>query len=108
MKFTVREKTPEERARSSQHSANFDIAYYAVQQLKKVLRDPNSLVVDVATVVEGGSTCIYFTAKNGFGGVNSGAAVVYGGLVITKEDNGFYEVWLSTCKDKSGDSFSHF
>jgi len=73
--------------------------------LKKVMRDPEGFKLESALVIQDTSAVCYdYRAKNGFGGVNVGHAVlsVDGKKFKTNEEDGFSKLWNKECANKVG------
>jgi len=73
--------------------------------LKNSMRDPDSYKLERAIVVDQtGAVCYEYRAKNGFGGVNVGNAVLSrdGKKIKTSEMDGFAALWKKECENKTG------
>lgn len=73
--------------------------------LKKAMRDPESFKLESALVINGtGAVCYDYRARNGFGGVNVGHAVLSadGKRFKTNEEDGFTKLWNKECVNKTG------
>ena len=102
------DKTPEQIAASQKSSENIQNAIQAGHFLKKSLRDPESLKYENVIATDSGTICYEYSAKNGFGGMNSGKA-----FYLPKEDkfrmsemDGFGKVWKKECAGKSGETIA--
>jgi hypothetical protein len=89
--------SPEEEARFK-HLAIGAIA------LKKSMRDPESLVIDSAMFMSDTKAgCYEYRARNGFGGMNRGKAVLTEKDFKTNEMSGFSSFWNKNCANRSGE-----
>lgn len=73
--------------------------------LKKAMRDPESFKLESALVINGtGAVCYDYRARNGFGGVNVGHAVLSsdGKRFKTNAEDGFTKLWNKECVNKTG------
>jgi hypothetical protein len=73
--------------------------------LKKTMRDPESFQLESTLLIEGtGAVCYEYRARNGFGGLNAGKAVVSGDgkQFKTREMDGFHGLWNKECAGKLG------
>lgn len=76
------------------------------QALKKIMRDPDSLVFERVRYMDDESVCYEYRAKNGFGGMSKGEAVLSEKGFITNDDKGFDPIWSEKCASKSGEEIS--
>jgi hypothetical protein len=80
-------------------------AVLGARVLKKAMRDPDSFKLESALVIDGSrAVCYDYRAKNGFGGYNTGHAVLAGdGTTFkTNEMPGFTKLWNKQCSGKQG------
>lgn len=106
------EQRIEEEKKAAMEAAEKKRKHAAIQQasagaiiLKKSMRDPDSLKLESALVINGtGAVCYEYRAKNGFGGMNVGHAVLSadGKQFRTSEMDGFTKMWNKECANKSG------
>lgn len=85
--------------------AALEKAIVGAQALKKSTRDASSFNLESALLVNGtGAVCYDYRAKNGFGGINVGHAVLSadGKKFKTNEEEGFAALWNKECAKKSG------
>ncbi|MGQ0503469.1 MAG: hypothetical protein ACT4P0_12825 [Panacagrimonas sp.] len=97
--------TPEAAAAQKKQDAAVQRAVAGAVMLKKAMRDPESFKLESALVIDGsGAVCYGYRAKNGFGGVNAGHAVLSsdGKKFKTDEMDGFIALWNKVCADKRG------
>ena len=97
--------TPGQAAAKKKQDEAVQRATVGAVALKKAMRDPESFKLESALVIEGtGAVCYGYRAKNGFGGMNMGHAVLSsdGKTFKTDEMNGFTKLWNKECADKSG------
>lgn len=69
------------------------------------MRDPESFKLESALVINGtGAVCYDYRARNGFGGLNVGHAVLSpdGKTFKTNEEDGFTKLWNKECVNKTG------
>lgn len=100
-----RAMTSEELAAKKKEDAVVQRAAAGAVLLKKAMRDPDSFKLESALVINGsGAVCYNYRAKNGFGGVNPGHAVLSsdGKKFKTDEMDGFATLWNRECAKKSG------
>lgn len=84
----------------------WNLVFTGEEMLKKMMRDPDSLVFERVLYTEDQSVCYEYRAKNGFGGMNKGAAVFSGKGFITNEAKEFDPVWDEKCSGKKGEEVS--
>lgn len=84
----------------------WNLIFAGQEMLKKMMRDPNSLVFDRVLYTDDESVCYEYRAKNGFGGMNKEAAVFSDKGLITNDDKGFDPIWSEKCAGKSGEDVS--
>lgn len=97
--------TPEELAVKKKEDAAVQRAAAGAVLLKKAMRDPDTFKLESALIIDGrGAVCYDYRAKNGFGGVTPGHAVLSsdGKKFKTDEMDGFAMLWNKECADKSG------
>ena len=100
-----RSMTPEELAVKKKEDAATQRAAAGAVLLKKAMRDPDSFKLESALVIDGsGAVCYNYRAKNGFGGVDRGHAVLStdGKRFKTDDMDGFTTLWNKECANKSG------
>ncbi|MFL9911877.1 hypothetical protein [Paraburkholderia sp. RL17-337-BIB-A] len=76
-----------------------------VRSLKNGMRDPDSFVLEDAIVTDAtGAMCFNYRSRNGFGGMNRGAAFVIANttVLVTSEHLGFDSGWRKYCQNKQG------
>lgn len=72
------------------------VAFVNVAALRSSLRDPDSLAIDQYGISEdGGTSCVTYRAKNGFGGMNKEMVVLNGDGASRKEKD-----WNRLCAGK--------
>lgn len=84
----------------------WNLIFAGQEMLKQTMRDPNSLEFDRVLYTEDHSVCYEYRAKNGFGGMNKGAAVFSDKGFFTNESKEFKLVWDEKCSGKSGEEIS--
>ena len=65
--------------------------------IRKTMRDPDSLKFSSVGEMANGSSCYAYRARNGFGGMDPGHAVLTNGAFLGDEDRGFAKAWNSHC-----------
>lgn len=73
--------------------------------LKQAMRDPDSFKLSQALVIDGtGAVCYEYRARNGFGGMNVGHAVISpdGKTFKAENDSGYRALWNKECANKEG------
>jgi|SRR5690606_23937879 len=71
-------------------------------ELKRMAHDPASFELVQALQMDDGAGCYTYRAKNGFGAVRTGHAVMRSGSIVTSEDERFGHRWRSHCEGKRG------
>ncbi len=97
--------TPEQAAAKKKEDEAVQRATVGAVALKKAMRDPESFKLESALVINGtDAVCYDYRAKNGFGGMNVGHAVLSadGKRFKTSEMDGFAKLWNKECAGKSG------
>ena len=98
--FGVSNKTPptaDDLAAQQAQTARVKAAQQAAAQIKQGARDPDSFKVRSARVSADAKTvCVEYQAKNGFGGMNQGMAVVAGGLITASAS---VPLWNKHCAE---------
>jgi len=84
----------------------WNLVFTGEEMLKKMMRDPDSLEFDRVLYTEDENVCYTYRAKNGFGGMNKGAAIFSDKGLITNESKEFEPVWEEKCDGKSGEEVS--
>lgn len=84
----------------------WNLIFTGEEMLKKMMRDPDSLVFDRVLFTDDENVCYEYRAKNGFGGMNKGGAIFYDKGFITNEVDGFQPIWSEKCAGKSGEEIS--
>jgi hypothetical protein len=71
------EKTAAEKAKDASETLRFGLARAVAENLKKTLRDPDSLIIETMHINDDSTVaCVEYRAKNGFGGINREFLVV--------------------------------
>jgi len=90
----------------------FQLAGSGGLSIRKKMRNPDSLVIESAIVMDDDKTVYYtFRSQNGFGGMGSGRAVVIYGLAIAPilnsnsdlERGEFVKLWNKHCAESGTD-----
>jgi len=71
--------------------------------LRQQMRDPESFRVASAIVTPDKSVCYRYRSHNGFGGMSDGRAMIYAGMLLSKEDAAFDKVWQKECAGVVGE-----
>jgi DNA-directed RNA polymerase subunit RPC12/RpoP len=102
--------TPEQRAQekadSSKRGAQLQLGAQGALALKHAAKDPEAFELRSAVVKLDGATCYNYRAKNSFGAVMPGEAVLSkaGHIYIKEQDEGgFARVWNKECTVSGGD-----
>lgn len=105
----VTAKTPEQIAAGKKRDAQLQLGAMGAVSLKKAMKDPEAFSLSSATVKPNGVTCYEYRAKNGFGAIFPGSAILTNsGKIITKEHGGntFVTAWNKECTVSGGDDIS--
>jgi hypothetical protein len=97
--------TPEQIAAKKKQDEGIARAQAGAVMLKRAMRDPDSFKLAQALVINGtGAVCYEYRARNGFGGMNVGHAVIApdGKSFKTENDTGFHPLWNKECANKEG------
>lgn len=81
--------------------ARLAVAAGAVQ-LKRMAHDPASFELVQALLMADGTGCYTYRAKNGFGAVRTGNAMLRDGKITTSDVDGFAGRWNRYCGGKQG------
>jgi hypothetical protein len=86
------------------HSLNIVRATATARSLKKAMRDPDSFKLSIVRIVDKtDAICYEYRARNGFGGLDIGQAVVSPkGTFRTNEMDGFNSLWNRECAHQQG------
>jgi hypothetical protein len=98
-------KTPGQIAADKKQDEAVQRAIVGAMTLKKAMRDTDSFKLDSALVIDGsGAVCYDYHARNGFGGMNAGHAVLAsnGTTLKSNEMDGFTHLWNKQCANKRG------
>jgi hypothetical protein len=79
-----------------------DIGLSAEVELRYALNDPESLETDKTFIMDDDSVCMYFRAKNGFGGVIRSSAVYANNVLSVEGYQNFNFLWNKHCVGKAG------
>ena len=105
---TPAEKEAEEKAKK--RDVQIGLAQLGAKTLKSSMRDPDSFKLEAALVMEDGAVCYEYRARNGFGGMNRGQAVLQTSgkrfAFKSSEQPGFMPLWNRECANKSGEDVS--
>jgi hypothetical protein len=97
--------SPGEKAQSSpEEEARFKHLAIGALAIREAMRDPESLVIDSAMfMTETKAGCYEYRARNGFGGMNRGKAVLTEKAFKTNDMSGFSSLWNKNCAKRSGE-----
>ena len=104
-------KTPDHIAASKKRDAQLQLGAMGAIALKKSMKDPEAFTLTSATVKDSGTTCYEYRAKNGFGAIFPGDAVLTSkGKLLVHEHNGhaFISAWNKECTKGGGDEIAAF
>jgi len=100
---TKLEMMPKEKKAKEKGSAALITAAGAAKQLRDSMRNPDSFKLTRALLMKSDAFCFEFRSQNGFGGVNSGYAVLApSGRFLTNEMSGGTTLWNKECAGKNG------
>ncbi|WP_175994386.1 hypothetical protein [Burkholderia vietnamiensis] len=98
-----------EEAPAAASGAQYDLAYaiLATKRLRRSMRDPDSFKLESAFAVAGsGDICYQYRARNGFGGMEAGAAIVGKRDVVTDNAKSLRTEWGKRCAGKAGEDLA--
>ena len=100
---TKQNLSPEEKKAVDKEHAALVVAAEAVKQLRASMRNPDSFKLTKALLMNSGTVCYEFRSQNGFGGMNSGHAVLLPtGKFLTDEISGGTALWNKECAGITG------
>lgn len=101
-------QTPEQIAAKKKKDEAVARAQIGARLLKQAMRDPDSFKLSQALVMDSGAVCYEYRARNGFGGMNVGHAVLSEDAKTfrTNEMSGFTALWNKACANKTGEDFA--
>lgn len=84
--------------------AALTMAVVGAKQLKQAMRDPDSFKLESALIMDKGTICYQYRARNGFNGLNLGRAVWSADRkrFLTSEQTGFASLWNKECGNHTG------
>lgn len=98
------------KAESDRRTAQLQIAGAGAIALKKSMKDPEAFLLTSLVVKTNGSACYEYRAKNSFGAVFPGSAVIAPGgkrlLVQERDGNAFARAWNKECTLPGGDDIT--
>lgn len=100
-----RKLTPQETKNNKENSMRFTVSRLGAQQLKKIMRNPDSFKLTSAFVVDKtNAVCYEYRSQNGFGGMSSGEAVLFSDKkkFLTSDMDGFNVLFNKECANKKG------
>jgi hypothetical protein len=92
--------TPQQAQAKAMDDQGLARAVNGVKMLKATMRDPDSFTLQEANVITGtNAVCYTYHARNGFGGMNRGRAVISRDAKHFKSDTdpGFADLWNNEC-----------
>lgn len=97
-----RSLSPTERENRDRESTRIAVAATIAREIKRSMRDPDSFTLSSVRLVEKSDTiCYVYRARNGFGGINVGHAILSSaGRFYTEESSGFAPLWNRECAHK--------
>lgn len=106
-----RVESPQESAVKQKRDSGIARAQVGAMMLKKAMRDPESFKLESALVIDGtNAVCYEYRARNGFGGMNVGNAVLAsdGKRFLTSEQDrsAFSKLWNKECANKQGEEYA--
>lgn len=73
--------------------------------LRDRMREPESLKFSSVIAMDDGTACYDYRARNGFGGMDGGSAILLSGVIlVTPEENDsrFRKEWNKVCAHRTG------
>lgn len=108
-------KSPELKAKETAEKDKREVArVVAVMQtkaLKNSMKDPESFTLNSLIILPSGHGCINYRAKNSFGAIFPGSAVILPTgkvLVEEKDKNTFVKSWNTNCTKTGGENLTRF
>jgi hypothetical protein len=95
-------KTPQEAAADAAEGQHLQVMIGGAMALRKAMRDPNSFKVTQVLDMPDGAVCYSYQAKNGFGGMDEGEAVLFNGKFLESSMDGFQQLNEQECEGKTG------
>ncbi|MFA6203764.1 MAG: zinc-ribbon domain-containing protein [Gallionella sp.] len=98
-------QTPEQIAAKSKRDSQLKTGALGALTLKKHMKDPEAFNLTAANVKDNGATCYQYRAKNSFGAIFPGSAVLTskGDLYLSEQGKKFIDAWNQECANKTGD-----
>jgi len=87
------------------------MALLGAQQLKQTMKDPESFKLRAAVLMDDGTVCYNYRAKNSFGAELPGSAVIVRRkndiqLLVEQSSQGFATAWNKRCANKNGEDLT--
>jgi hypothetical protein len=95
-------KTPQQVAADAAEGAHLQAMIGGAMVLRKAMRDPDSFKVTQVLDMPDGAACYSYQAKNGFGGMDQGQAVLFNGKFLDSSMGGFNQLNEQECAGKTG------
>ena len=95
-------KTPQQAAADAAEGARLKAMIDGAMALRKAMRDPDSFKMTQVLGMADGAVCYSYQAKNGFGGMDEGEAVLFSGKFLESSMAGFEKLNEQECVDKTG------
>ena len=99
--------TPQEQKMDDQKNEAVKRAWSGYESLHQEMRDPDSFQATSIAVMIAGGACYEYRAKNEFGGMSGGLAVLSrdGKTLLTNSQIGFKKLWVHECKGAHWDVY---
>jgi DNA-directed RNA polymerase subunit RPC12/RpoP len=98
-------QTPEQIAAKTKRDGQLETGALGAIALKNRMKDPEAFNLTGANVKDNGATCYEYRAKNGFGAIFPGSAVLTskGDIYVSDQGDKFTRAWNRECAGKSGE-----
>lgn len=104
-------ETPKTSATPTKRDLQLQAGGAGALTLKRASKDPDTFELKTAVVKPDGATCYSYRAKNGFGAMLAGAAIltVAGKILVEEKDgNAFVSAWNKSCTKDGGDDITEY
>ena len=95
-------KTPQEAAADAAKGAHLKAMIDSAMALRNAMRDPDSFKLTQVLDMPDGAVCYSYRARNGFGGMDQGEAVLFDGKFLDSSMAGFHQLNEQECVGKTG------
>jgi hypothetical protein len=103
--YVVPVQSPEQIAAKTKRDSRLETGVLGAIALKNRMKDPEAFSLTGANVKDNGATCYEYRAKNGFGAIFPGSAVLTskGDIYVSDQGDKFTRAWNKECAGKSGE-----